>query len=193
MPAPNRPLVSRNAYRFASSLRRQSKKAFTLVELLAVTTLVGLAVGIVTLRLDSFSEAGRLQAAARQIGTLIHLAQTDARTSGRSVILRYEIGEPTIAVLRPMIEQDRVIWVRRPGIELAGSVTIVGVAGTSLNEKPDADLDHVDVRMPAHGVFGSHRVGLALSENRQVEIHVDGITGNVKIIEEHEHDAEMSP
>ena len=175
MSAPNLQPVPSKACRFASSAR-----AFTLIELLAVITLVAIAVGIVTLRLDSFSEQGRIRAASRQIGTLIRLTQTDARTSGRSVILRYEIGEPTVAVLRPRVEHDEVIWVRRPGIDLTGSVTIAAVAGTSTKEKPDVDMDHVDVRIPPHGLFHSHRVWLALSEYRQAEVRVDGVTGNVE-------------
>jgi len=157
--------------------------AFTLVELLAVTILIAVVAGVATLRLDGFSARGRLRAAARQLGAFVRVTQTDARTTGRPVVLRYESDSGTIAALRPTVEGVAVVWVRRPGIELAGAVNVMTATGISNSGDDADDGEHFDVRVDADGFLETHDVRLALASGRYVDVRIDGVTGEAAITE----------
>lgn len=154
-------------------------RALTLIELLVVVTLIGVAVGLVTVRLDGFSEAGRLRAAARQIESVITLARTNAMTSGRPAVLRYVKDSAAVAILHPTVRGDEIVWTQGPGIPLGGSVRITGVQRT--DEKSDTDAESFDVRVDSTGLVEAHRIVLARTHARSITIDVDGLTGQVTI------------
>jgi Tfp pilus assembly protein FimT len=64
------------------------RRSLTLVELMAVTTLMALAVGMVVIRFDGWTAASRLDSAGAVIQSAVRLAVTEARITGqpRSVI-----------------------------------------------------------------------------------------------------------
>ena len=128
------------------------RKAFTLVELMVVVVILGIMATVVTVSVTDylltgkqnaarsevaqiknalelyFTEHGRLRAAAIQLEALINVLRTEAMTSGHAVVLRYTRNQGTIAVLRPTVRGDEIVWVRTPGVELPGAVRVTHVA-----------------------------------------------------------------
>lgn len=164
--------------------------AFTLIELLTVSALVATAVAIVTVRLDGFSEQGRLRAAARQLGALVRLCQINAMTAGRPVIIRYALDVTAVATLRPHVESDDIVWRERLGTEL-GSVRITAFTREGRTGNALEDHEHVDVRIGCDGRFDSHRIRLSLGGDRALDVDIDGVTAEVTIdapTDDHEED-----
>lgn len=78
------------------SRHNSTTAAFTLVELLVVVTLMGIALGLTVFRLDSPSENGRLQSATRQAESVLRLAMTQARTTGEPRLVLFDAGSDRI-------------------------------------------------------------------------------------------------
>lgn len=77
---------------------RRQTSCFTLIELLVVVTLTTVAVGMVTLRLDGLTDAGRLRSTANQIAVVVRLTRADARTSGLPRLIVIGLDQDRIAV-----------------------------------------------------------------------------------------------
>ena len=163
-------------------------RALTLIELLVVVTLIGVSVGLVTVRLDGFSETGRLRAAARQIESVITLARVDAMTSGRPAILRYVKERAAVAILHPAVRGDEIVWTQGPGIPLGGSVRTTDVQRTA--DESNTGAEYFDVRVDSTGVVEAHRIVLSWANTRSITITVDGLTGHVTILPANEEGIE---
>ncbi|MCK6464035.1 MAG: prepilin-type N-terminal cleavage/methylation domain-containing protein [Phycisphaerae bacterium] len=74
--------------------------AFTLLELLVVTVLVALAVGLVTLKLDGLTAAGKVRGVASQVGSYVRLAQIEARTSGEARRVGIDAANGVVRIAR---------------------------------------------------------------------------------------------
>lgn len=83
------------------SRHNSTDAAFTLVELLVVVTLMGIALGLTVFRLDSLSENGRLQSATRQAEFVLRLAMTEARTTGEPRLVVFVAGGDRIKLHAP--------------------------------------------------------------------------------------------
>jgi len=102
---------------------RQRGRAVTLLELMAVITLLSLGVGLTTLNTRGASDMSRLRAAALQIGAVYRLAALEATRSGmpRALLL-----EPTqIAVKKPAHLDGAWRWSVSPPVALVRKVRIV--------------------------------------------------------------------
>lgn len=77
-----------------------SGRAFTLLELLVVTALMALVVGLLTLKLDGLTASGRARSLASQVASYVRLAQIDARTSGQSRIVEIDAAHAALRVRR---------------------------------------------------------------------------------------------
>ncbi len=147
--------------------RRSS--GFTLLELLAVITLMSLAVGITVLRMDGFTDQSRLQSAASQLASLVRLAQAQARTSGVPRLIEYKIDADRLGMHIPRHANDGWQW--DDGVEylLGTGVSIRGVVLEGKDTTANAS-QHRAVRIGPDGRFRSHAVMLELHGSHAVSL-----------------------
>lgn len=121
-----------------TSERRRS--AITLIELLAVSTLLAVSIGVTTLGVRGLSDRSRLASAARILAAAYRLAAADAARSGRPSSLR--VSGSRCAVERPELHDGRVSWHAVAGWDFPRGVAVrfLGASEVTVNEsEPSSD------------------------------------------------------
>lgn len=156
----------------------QTKRAFTLIELMAVVVLVSIVAATVTVHLDGFTEQGRLRSAARQIGALYRTARAQAVSSGRPALLEYDVGSDRVRVLRPVLRDHELKWSGGEGFRLGPRVVIrsVRLGRGQAASSQRMHQDTVVCLINSGGLGVDHRVEL-VSGRSAVRVVIDGITG----------------
>lgn len=77
---------------------------FTLLELLAVTTIMALAVGLVTLKLDGLTSSGRVRSVAAQVASYVRVAQFEARLSGQSQTVELDTAAGELRIWKTAVQ-----------------------------------------------------------------------------------------
>ncbi len=152
-------------------------RAFTLIELMVVATLLAIAVASVALHSGDITTRGRLRAAAGQLASAHRLARIEAIASGRPRRLAFEAGR--IVLQEPVLEARRWQWSdgrflvlpRRvqirllPDTERTASITVRG-DGNSPDYTCVLTLDEARMAVAVEGLTGA--VSLLLEEDSQV-------------------------
>lgn len=156
-------------------------RAFTLIELMVVATLLAIAVASVALHAGDITTRGRLRAAAGQLANAHRLARIEAIGSGRPRLLVFEAAR--IVLQEPVLESRRWQWAdgrflnlpRRvqiqllPGTERAGSITVRG-DGNAPDYTCVLTLDEAHLAVAVEGLTGA--VSLLPEEEPPVgEVH----------------------
>ena len=81
---------------------------FTLIELMIVIVIMGIALAIVALNFDGFVPEERIRAEARSIGHLIELARAEAAMKGVSYGVVYDLNKNAYWLLVPEVEDDEL-------------------------------------------------------------------------------------
>lgn len=97
-------------------------RGFTLLELMAVVTLLTVALGVVLLSTAGLTDRARLRAAAAQIGTIYRLALLHARESGMPRLLQF--GRRGCTVSKPEFREEQWQWSSGASMVLAEKVSI---------------------------------------------------------------------
>lgn len=95
----------RHVHRSASCRPRQHLPTggFTLLELLAVTTIMASAVGLVTLKLDGLTSSGRVRSVAAQVASYARVAQVEARLSGQSQTVELDTAAGELRICKAAV------------------------------------------------------------------------------------------
>ena len=109
--------------------RTRGWRAFTLVELVAVVTLLSIVVGVTTLSVRGMSDQQTLAVAADQIAAMYRLVQSEAAATGRPRMLTFDRGGCRPA--KPLKLDGEWQWVQAPRMELVGKVFIADARGSS--------------------------------------------------------------
>jgi prepilin-type N-terminal cleavage/methylation domain-containing protein len=72
---------------------KQRRGGFTLLELIAVITIMALMVGVAALRLDYMFPKYRLRGGAREVCSLIKRARSHAAATGKDVYIHFPKGD----------------------------------------------------------------------------------------------------
>ena len=144
-------------------------RSFTLIELLLVLALLSLLASMTVVRLDSFTDEGKLQSAAFQIEAAIHTAQLQAQTSGVPRQIQYASRPPSMVVRKPKVSGHGWEW--DEGVESIWptGVTLENVLFASEAE-PFPSRDFWSLRISGDGRFPEHAVVLALHDRRAIAI-----------------------
>jgi type II secretion system protein H len=84
-----------------------TKAGFTLIELMAVLLLMGLAIGYGTVKLGGFVPSARLESGAREIGDLLTRARGLAVFQGTTYQMEYDLDQQRYRLIRPATEQEQ--------------------------------------------------------------------------------------
>lgn len=141
--------------------------AFTLLEVMAVVVLLGIAATVVSLRLESATDRARLEATAAQIEQMFGMAAQEARTRKRPVNLVFNLPRGALR-----IERDKA-----PG-EQEGDWR--SFAGVSLSEvqvgATRSTVAIARVRITPAGVSLPWSASLSRGQH-QLRLCCDGVTG----------------
>jgi len=74
----------------------KSRNAFTLIEMMIVASLLGLLATAVIVNVDSYTDRGRLEAAANRLGSINKIARLAGQMRGQPVRLIYDLDEQVI-------------------------------------------------------------------------------------------------
>ena len=73
--------------------RLGTARAFSLIELVLVATIIAIVAGIAMPRFSGALARQRADAAARRVMVDLHLAQREAKTSGKSQVVNFHVGD----------------------------------------------------------------------------------------------------
>lgn len=143
-----------------SSETCNSRKGFTLTELLVALFVLGLAVALVAPMLFRNSPAHELRRSVELIETAARMARTEARLSGRDTLLTIDLDARTLTVL----PSERAFRLDR-AIDLRATVA-----------EQELDGDIASIRFFPEGATTGGTVLLALDDNQRA-IRISWITG----------------
>lgn len=143
-----------------SSEISNSRKGFTLTELLVALFVLGLAVALVAPMLFRNSPAHELRRSVELIETAARMARTEARLSGRDTLLTIDLDARTLTVL----PSERAFRLDR-AIDLRATVA-----------EQELDGDIASIRFFPEGATTGGTVLLALDDNQRA-IRISWITG----------------
>lgn len=129
--------------------RRGHLQGFTLVELLVVTTLISIGVGMVVVRFDGLSAAGRLRSCAARYSAVLNLARTEARTSGQPRLLRTHGDQGKVTLHRPRRHHGTWQWDDGRAFQVTEGVTIRLLMESDESTLPQEGA--IAVRIPPDG------------------------------------------
>lgn len=100
-------------------------RAFTLLELLAVMTLMTMVVAYVVVDMQGISNEGALRAATEQLSSVFRLAISESALTNRPHVVR--LGGATCVVRRPVLRDQEWSWQDDTRFDLVHGVTVVDV------------------------------------------------------------------
>ena len=159
--------------------RAARRAAFTLLELVAVITLLALTVGVSTIGLAGLSDEGKLEAAASQIGAVVRIASCAATRSGKPRMLQFD--HRGYVVKKPVRRDGQWAWSSAPRTDLVSRVRITNVFPSS--EGPDTRRSGPPWMMVVHpGALHCRRgFQLELANGKQGIVGIDGLTAIARI------------
>ncbi len=151
-------------------------RAFTLLELLIVVTLIGLLAGLATLSLTSRTDGARLRGAALQIEQTLRRGQFFARTRFTPIWLEFDVGSNRHRLRRTSprmrglaADPEEGAWKTLVGVTV-GSVRYIDHRDGASNR------DHVRLRILPSGATLPWEIELRAGEQRRMYV-TDGISG----------------
>lgn len=154
--------------------------AFTLIELLAVMTLVAVIAGAVTVNLDGFTERGRLRSAAHQIAAIDRLARIEAVSAGEPRRMVYESQSSRCLIQRPFFDGHGWRWSDGQVLNFATRLSLdrLVVNDHSLGAGP-AEVGAIRIR--ADGTSPTYACVLSTG-GMAVAVVIDGVTGAARYL-----------
>jgi len=153
------------------------RKAFTLLELMVVVVLVGLAATIVAVQLRGASDQARLRAAALTIGQNLRLARYRAMTRHAPTWLAFRIGSDRMRlVFASNDEHASGAWHSLDGVTIARATLRGGRPRTGAE-------DAFAVRLTPSGASLPWALELRLGSHARV-VWSDGVSGRLEVVED---------
>jgi prepilin-type N-terminal cleavage/methylation domain-containing protein len=166
-------------------LQLRRPRGFTLIELMAVSALLVVMVGITTVRWQGFSETSCLRSASRQMGALYRAARCQAMTDGRPRLVEYSSlggSEPRVRVFAPTVNGVDVEWKAGEGFILAGRVGVQSVIQAHRDENNQSQNLPSAVWIGSDGLARSHVILLGLQGKARAAVLIDGMTGEDRLV-----------
>ena len=149
----------------------RNREGFTLIELAAVVTILGIAMVVFVMKADSMSPGARLRAASRVVGSTVELAISDAamKREQRFVVYRPGSGEVSIEREGEVPDENEVLMER----SLPRDVQITDVEGLDTGEERTVLVVSASGRTAPHAVHLRNPAG-------EMTVEVYGLTGKMR-------------
>ncbi len=155
------------------------QRSVTLIELMAVVTLLALAVGVTTVQAHGVSERAQLRSAATQIESVYRLALTEAVRSGKPRRLVFQ--QHSVAVHKPMLVEGVWTWSRGSRFRLVRKVRIVSVMPWPSDARIVSSDDAWPVLLRSGSKMQMYRVELALGRDYRASLYMDGYGSRLEL------------
>ncbi|MBI5360416.1 MAG: prepilin-type N-terminal cleavage/methylation domain-containing protein [Planctomycetes bacterium] len=169
-----------------------TKKGFTLIEMMFVIMIIGVMMGVAMVKLDGTLPYFRFRATAREIANLIKLAKSTAATQGITIYIQYDISNQKFWLLCPEVPTDKLK--EDLDIELMDQKKNVILFASSIPEgirlqdvitgtKETFESGIVSMECTPFGTVDQHVVHLMMKEDEDVRYYsvaVSPLTGFIK-------------
>ena len=147
------------------------RRAFTLLELMVVITLLAMTVGVTTIGMRAVTDEARLQSAVDRIVATYRLARCEATYSGRPRLL--QIDATSIRIRKPTFREDRWSWSNPPPISLGSKIRVLKITN---NAERASDLMRGPWQLTVQpgARRGLYRMVLQLGDRLRVAAVIDG-------------------
>lgn len=168
-------------------MNKTSRHAFTLVELMAVTVLLSLAVGMVTISLNGVTRKGRLTAAMRQVASFDQAARVQALAEGRPRRLELKRDSGHLRVSKQVSANGRWGWSNASTLRLVHGPHVQKVVIVEQSNLTHSSSELWRIRIRSDGTSVSYAVQLGLTDDSDATpaIAVDGISGESRVVWDH--------
>lgn len=184
-------------------MSRDRQSGFTLLEMMIVIVILGLAMGMIFGGAQNLLPESRLRSAAEEIATRINDVREEAIVRGWTVTVEYDIDRRTYfawAIAPPglidekLIEEDGRFYFDLGGVQARTELPFnVRFLDLTLGEENPVRSGIVQVTFDAFGLATGHTIHLENTETEQrMTIEVDPLTGLCRVIEGY-HEAKPIP
>ncbi|MHC4608421.1 MAG: pilus assembly FimT family protein, partial [Planctomycetota bacterium] len=165
--------------------RLRSSPGFTLIELIAVTTIIALVFMLAVAQMDFLIPKYRLRGAAREIGSIMKQARSKALGSGKDVYIEYDLSAKKywLLVAFPVEDEDEdapppavprgYVYERVFERELPKGVSIAEVI---MGRDRTVQIGCARARITPYGMAEHHIVNLQDEDGRQMCVRFNGFT-----------------
>ncbi|MAW78001.1 MAG: hypothetical protein CMJ95_11540 [Planctomycetes bacterium] len=164
--------------------RQVTDSGFTLIELIVVITILAVIASITIPNLDNFSPKYRLRSAARMVGQTVGWARSLGGGLGLEYVVRYDLDENTIDIIRPPGEEDDpemdIDQRERLGAEsLPKGIEIERILHA---DGTNDDFGLVDIVLDEYGSTGTHIAILTNEMEQSISVSFQAILGTIEYL-----------
>jgi general secretion pathway protein H len=177
--------------------RRGRAGGFTLIELIAVCTIVALLVGVAAIRLDYVIPKYRLRGAGREVAAVLRQAKARAAATGREVFVEIDLSKGTYWMLsafprlledgreaEPKAYEYQRVFLKRLPEDVEFTDVVFGV-------RDKVDRGTARVRLSPLGASSHAIVNLRNRDRLELAVRLNGFTGHVAFYDEHKDADEL--
>jgi len=186
-----------------------NSSGFTLIELIAVTAIIGVAIAVAATRLDFMVPKYRLRGAAREVAGALKLAKARAVATGKDVYLEIDLprGRYWLLVAFPKEREGERLEERRPEEMIEDETKRRGFEYQSLfdrnlpdgvyfanvifSEKERVTEGRARLRVSPFGTSAHTIVNFRNHEEREIALKFNGFTGAISFYDGHKEADEL--
>jgi len=171
---------------------------FTLIELMVAVAVLGLAMTIVFLKVDTLLPGSRLEAAAKKIVTDLELMRSQAIFSGLTIHLEYNPGFHSYRAYYPVLFDDDNNVIGAGETEIleparAGATIEIERVAVGFLDESEGDSGALTINIRPDGSLTGHIVHLTdPNSEKKMSIRIASLTGFAEIILGHVDYQEVS-
>jgi prepilin-type N-terminal cleavage/methylation domain-containing protein len=178
-------------------VRARRSRGFTLIELIAVCTIVALLVGVAAIRLDYVIPKYRLRGAGREVAAVLRQAKARAAATGKEVFVEIDLSKGTYWILSafPKLLEDgreaepKAYEYQRVFLkQLPEDVEFTDVV---FGSRDKVDRGTARVRLSPLGASSHAIVNLRNRDRLELAVRLNGFTGHVAFYDEHKDADEL--
>ncbi len=165
--------------------RSRTGRAFTLIEITVVVTIMALLLGVVTLGAQALDDEARVQSAMSQLGSLHRLAVVEANRTGRPHLI--QLSPHGLSMSRPVFVEGAWRWVEVVAIRFPRRVSVTSV---SAPERMDGGRDtdgHWLLPIAPGRSHPSYDIVFVASAGPDMSVTLNGDTSEVRSLGEVNH------
>ncbi len=174
---------------------RATGRGFTLIELIAVTSIIAMTMAFGAAQLDWIIPKYRLRGVAREIGALMKQVRSRALGTGKDVYLVYDLSEGKYWALAAFPLEDEELDPTTPPSAVPRGYEYQKVFEQALPDDVHFHEVHqgsrnriasgqARIRIPPYGIAEHHIVNLRNDGGRRIAVRLNGFTGHLTFYDE---------
>lgn len=168
-----------------------NRRGFTLIELMAVVSIVMVLMLMASLQLDFLVPKYRLRGVVREVGAMMRQARSKAVASGKDVYVEFDLSQSRYWILAPFPkrEEDKpegaIIGYQYEAMSEWSLPRDVEITEVILGEKVRVDRGVARVKLSPLGASAHAIVNFRNTDGRVMAVKLNGFTGSLTFYEAH--------